>query len=408
MTTTSQLATILPKFKNKHLSHIAFLCGLRVTGKKSELVERLVAAAATTTATVKPQKSAKQSNDNKKPPLILSIDLGIRNLGFSLLTPVTTKIPTTTTLPLTAANIRAPPRVRLHAWQRRPLLLPADIAAISDPNPDPNNTDTAPAVLTPDPEPYSPASLAIAADRLTRRDVLPLKPTHVLIERQRWRSAGGSSVQEWTLRVNTLEAMLHASLRTLRELHYWDGEIISVAPERVTRFWPAPAVPVVAAVAKKEAKGKKSRKDVAVVVDEDGQEIEVEVDVDADADAAAPAGKTRINSKKHKIGVLTGWLRQGRASENEIVVPANPDTQSAVEQFRGKLSRVRRSKAAADDETAVVRDAGSRKIDDLTDSLLQGVAWLKWEENKKRLLTEEGLLQLLGTKILDEQVLDDV
>ena len=73
-----------------------------------------------------------------------------------------------------------------------------------------------------EPDPFSPASLARVTTALVRDALLPLRPTHVLIERQRFRSAGHAAVQEWTLRVNTLEAMLHAALRTVREYGLWD------------------------------------------------------------------------------------------------------------------------------------------------------------------------------------------
>ncbi|KAI1400396.1 Ydc2-catalyt-domain-containing protein [Hypoxylon fuscum] len=343
---SSKLATILPKFKSTQLKQLAFLCGVKGSGRKAELVERLRAIADARLA----------GRLAKKGKLILSIDLGIRNLGYSLLAPAA---PLASPEHLSIADLRRPPRIHLHAWQRREVLE--------------LESETIPL----DPERFSPASLAVAADRLVRRDLLPLKPTHVLIERQRWRSGGAAAVQEWTLRVNTLEAMLHASLRTLRELGHWKGEIVSVAPDRVTRFWPSPSEE------ENFPKVKRSRSTKGVV------------------GKVRKEAKSQQSSKKHKIGVLTSWL----AKDDSIILPANSDAEEAVKRFRTMLTGARRSKVT---EESLVREAGSRKLDDLTDCLLQGVAWLKWEENQTLLLREEGLMELLDSTILDEQeALDD-
>ncbi|KAI9893339.1 MAG: hypothetical protein M1814_000469 [Vezdaea aestivalis] len=48
---------------------------------------------------------------------------------------------------------------------------------------------------------------------------------------------GGPAVQEWTLRVNILEAMLHAVLRTLKEEGKLRAEVVGMSPARVAAFW---------------------------------------------------------------------------------------------------------------------------------------------------------------------------
>ncbi|KAI1444361.1 Ydc2-catalyt-domain-containing protein [Annulohypoxylon stygium] len=347
----STLDALLPKFKVAQLKQLAFLCGAKNSGRKAELVERLLTLA--------------QLPASKKKPLILSIDMGIRNLGYSLLSPaVSSPGRKKKSAPLTGEALRSPPRIDLHAWQRRELF---------DASPDEPI----------DPDQYSPTSLASAADRLIRQDLLPLKPTHVLIERQRWRSGGASTIFEWTVRVNTLEAMLHASLRTLRELGHWDGEIISIAPPSITRFWPAPPEDVVP----------KRRSRASKVTEGEGK---------------LRKGTNPMQSKKHKIGVLTGWLKMG--PKDQVILPGNSDIEGAVEQFRRKLSGVRKSRSRTA-EDGLAREAWPRKLDDLTDCLLQGVAWLKWEENKALLLDEKRIAELLDSDILDEEIdtsLDDV
>ncbi|OTB04205.1 hypothetical protein M426DRAFT_11827 [Hypoxylon sp. CI-4A] len=333
---------ILRKFKVAQLTQLAFLCGEKTSGSKQDIVERLIA--------IKNHGLLGGSSTPKNQHLILSIDMGIRNLGYSLLAPA--QPPMSPTLPtlstLGADDLRQPMRVHLHAWQRRELLDPLL-----------DNLD--------DPERYSPASLAIAADRLVRQDLLPLKPTHILIERQRWRSGGAAAVQEWTLRVNTLEAMLHASLRTLRELGQWDGEIVSVAPDRVTRFFPPPPPVTATSEESSQDSGGRSAKGVVAKVREEA--------------------KSQPNSKKHKISVLASWLTRERGSE--VILPANRGVEDAVKQFRTKLAGGRRSRVKKP-----IEDEIPKKLDDLTDSLLQGVAWLKWQENKTLILRDEELAEL--------------
>lgn len=79
------------------------------------------------------------------------------------------------------------------------------------------NASTTTATSTREPnEQFTPANLASIANHLATNVLLPLKPTHILIERQRFRSGGGSAVLEWTLRVNTLESMFFAVFECLR------------------------------------------------------------------------------------------------------------------------------------------------------------------------------------------------
>ena len=66
---------------------------------------------------------------------------------------------------------------------------------------------------------FEPANLARTAHALVIDNWLPWNPDCILIERQRFRSFGGAMVLEWTLRVNMLEAMIFAVLRTLEAEH---------------------------------------------------------------------------------------------------------------------------------------------------------------------------------------------
>ncbi|CAK7263796.1 hypothetical protein SEPCBS119000_000669 [Sporothrix epigloea] len=152
--------------------------------------------------------------------------MGVRNLAYCLLQ-VDSK-----------ANRRdGRPVPQLVVWERLSLIGGERMAAG-------NGTASAelPAVA------FSPPSMAAVAARLVRDRLLPLAPTHILIERQRFRSGGGAAVLEWTVRVNSLEAMLHGIL-AYQQLGASDTvnkskekgnspfqAIQAVSPQRVSQF----------------------------------------------------------------------------------------------------------------------------------------------------------------------------
>ncbi|MCJ1481619.1 hypothetical protein MMC06_001778 [Schaereria dolodes] len=168
-------------------------------------------------------------------------------------------------------------------------------------------------------------------------------PNHILIERQRFRSMGGSAVQEWTLRVNMFEAMLYAVLKTMKEQGVWKGQVWPVAPNKVAKFW---------------------------LSNEDGN------------------GKSKSESKSkgnkgQKIELVKTWLEnktsidlQGGAKKMGAAYLANARG--------GKRTPGPRTLRLEEDVDHFTEDSIG-KLDDLADCLLQGVAWIEWETNKKRL-----------------------
>lgn len=237
---------------------------------------------------------------------ILSIDIGIRNLAFSLLTP-----------PRSQAGLPT-----VHAWTRMALS----------------------AKSTEVPEDFSPAAMSQVAASLVAQHLLPLRPSHVLIERQRFRSAGSPTVFEWTLRANVLEAMLYATFSTLRLTGQWDGMLVPVFPKRVSSFLLAPQV------AADQSDSTRTKRHLAI--------------------------------KKEKIDLVGSWL----ASE-EAMLFASKRTKVTAEQFLrrwkgGRAGKV--SKGAQDMQDCELSGACPElgtKLDDLADCLLQGIAWLRWQVN---------------------------
>ncbi|KAI0539374.1 mitochondrial resolvase Ydc2 [Xylaria digitata] len=368
------LGAIPRSLRVEQLKRLSFLCGLPVGGRKDELIARLTAAR----STPPPVRS-------RSGPVVLSIDLGIRNLAFSLLTPVSP--PASASRKANAKSKKqsstnqspsflstSPPTIKLHAWQRLSLLNTTNNGSTQDGNEDAPDVDTSAGF-------FAPAALAKTANAFLQETVLQLNPlpTHILIERQRWRSGGAAAIQEWTVRVNTLEAMLHASLRTLREVNVWKGEVVSIRPERVGQLF---------LDTKKPDTGEDTVQDE--VIEED--------DVDATGRKSrkkkASGRKTSAEAKKLKIDLLGRWLGQG----DLIIGPSNVETGHMLDAYRDVLKGTRRSKSkriGGEGETEKKPVTLDKKLDDLTDSLLQGMAWLRWQENTALLRLENGVEQLL-------------
>ena len=200
-------------------------------------------------------------------------------------------------------------------------------------------------------EPFDPQTYAAYAHNLVTsllsRAASP--PTDILIERQRFRSGGGSAVQEWTLRVNMFEAMLWAVLKAL-----WAGSVWAVEPARVARFWCAGKE-----LSGKEVEKGKSRKEVEKWKIRKGM---------------------AAKSKEEKIVIVERWLKEGGVVELSGTARATAEAYLAKRASNGGKGR----------EVAGEGVEKLGKLDDLADCLLQGMAWVKWEENRRKIL-EEGV-----------------
>ncbi|KAI1147544.1 mitochondrial resolvase Ydc2 [Nemania diffusa] len=362
--------SVIPRtLRAEQLKRLSFLCGLPLSGRKDELIARLTAAASHPAAPPPKPRTG---------PVILSIDLGIRNLAFSLLTPVVPSTRKTGTKSKKATSPvllgTSPPAIKLHAWQRLSLLEGPASASSQDGDED---VLEVPATTT---EAFSPAALAKTANAFLQDTVLQLKPlpTHILIERQRWRTGGAAAIQQWTVRVNTLEAMLHASLHTLRDLGAWDGDVVCIQPQRVGQLF-------------------LDGLDLGTKTVAQTEEPE---DDDADASTSKPrrrragGAKSNAEAKKLKIELLAGWLGQG----DLVVQPGNVKAGHMLDAYRRASdgTKRKRSKRVAKENAEGGALTLDRKLDDLTDSLMQGMAWLRWQDNTALLGLENGVEKLLG------------
>jgi len=312
--------------------------GSKTTGNKSQLITRLQRD-----LTHNPRR---RKEHGTHPQRILSVDMGIKNLAFCV-----AEIPQTKPSTMDHEIPSTPPPMHIKTWQR--------ISLLSQPKPpNPNQTTSAntetPAAQPPNDEEndtYTPSALSTTALGLVKNILLPHKPSTILIERQRFRSANAAAVQEWTLRVNLLEGMIWAILRALG---HGDGGVMgveSVSPARVAGFW-------VQGTGTGTGTGKGKGK-----------------------------GKGRVE-KGDKIGVVGRWL------EDEVGVRFEGEAERVREAFLGKCRGVvkEKKKVPMVELDAARRERGGEgerrvedigKLDDLADCLLQAAAWVKWRGNRR-------------------------
>ncbi|KAG9245476.1 mitochondrial putative cruciform cutting endonuclease 1 [Calycina marina] len=318
------------------LKLLAHKCGTASSGTKRVLIQRLhdeIAHAASSSAAHK---------------RVLSIDMGIRNLAYCIL-----DIPAHSGLAKETFAKDKEYVPRILAWER---------LAVST---KPETAEDGKRLK----EAFDPATLSTIAYELLRESLLKENPTHVLIERQRFRSMGGSHVLEWTLRVNMFESILHAVLRTLKGEGGWKGEVVSVAPGRVGPFWLS---------ALDDTKTSKRKA------------VDIEIEVGTGLKKTRKSISAKVQNKGIKIDLVRRWLEAG-----DIVALGNEGVEKTGKQYIDKWDR------------GVGRVLGSRngdkvdtgKLDDLADCLLQGMAWIKWEHNK-RLAMRDGVEQFLDVPVV--------
>ncbi|KAK1143093.1 hypothetical protein N8T08_006977 [Aspergillus melleus] len=194
-------------------------------------------------------------------------------------------------------------------------------------------------------EEFYPLALAPRAYTIVTALLDAYKPTHVLIERQRTRSQNGSSVLESTLRVGVFEGMLYSIFLTLARERPGTAApmVVPVEPQRVARF-----------LAQKSEEGVQ------------GYRIK----------EIAPNG------------LLHRWI--------DAYLNKWPGLD------KGTSSRRRSPKRKAVDKKTLHEDEVLRevpKLDDLADSLVQGVTWLDWMRTRDRVAREgESMLGLSDGK----------
>lgn len=382
MTTTTR--TALSTLKQADLKRLAFLTGLHSTGTKTSLT--------TTLRHELPRpRVAGVTPPSRTTPKILSIDMGIRNLAYCVLdlhkgTEFLRHRPDQADFlgvdgKGTDVVSDILPHLTLTAWQRlvvneTPPLPSAESASAEDAtsvtNVPPNDSTSTTA--------YEPLAYAKLAYKLVSNLLITHKPTTVIIERQRWRSGGASSVLEWTIRVNMFEGMICAVLETLRQLWLLRGQaaesnaqsrsegrrddalmgleqfpdVYSVSPKRVFDFW-----------SDKENTGQQAASE-----GEEGLKGDERVNL-----------KSSKAQKQLKISIVESWLRSH-------ALQCDSEAAAIRDAFLDKLFKQKGSKSRPKSDAIA---ATVEKLDDLADCLLQGVTWVQWEANRNAVLPQLDL-----------------
>lgn len=440
------------KLKNEHLTKLLIAIGGRSSGTKGVLIERLGWECAraklpsssldygfTSGRNLEGLKSTRGLTGSKlsdgstglaprKDTIrVLSIDMGIKNLAFCVCDVPVSSAPTRKTLSKggkkTRGNTQSESTLELSvvAWKRiavtgstTPIGRKKKKVVSGDVDVEEKEKKTSPAAIEGD-DPFSPMQLSKTAYKLVREVLLPYNPDTILIERQRFRSGGGSAVQEWTVRVNMFESMIWAVLTTLKKealaaqteanddgIEEGEGEdsltrpqIWDVSPMRVATFWISKEVQKLAertnlglGDVKKGRKKVEKREKVDLVqrwilADAEGIEINEAVTISfedgaaqtRDAFMASKSGPNRKSAALRKIKEPKEPKERKKTKEEKkekIVIPLVQISQVPGLPFAGVQSIV--------GEEALL-DIG--KLDDLADCLLQAGAWMKWEGNRR-------------------------
>ncbi|KAJ5811127.1 DNA-binding SAP [Penicillium robsamsonii] len=354
---------------------------------------------------------------------ILSIDMGIQNLAFAHLLVPRSNAPG---VGIDTAHPRAPV---LTAWHRLAIseisslnLIPGDNTGLVKPaesiSGSDGATESSQSILPIGTEKDSPAKIAKStkeenlyypdiyaenAYTLIASLIAAYRPTHVLIERQRFRSGGGSAVLEWTLRVGIMEGMLYAVLQTLRQERGGDvADLVvrGVEPSRVVRYWleggSGSSIPGKGKVGEKSEVEKKTKKLNAREVKKAKIDI-VGRWLSAAMQNTNACPDTDDGLKRLELGI---------AADNKIVLadqsvsPALHGVagaymrkwqgQTQTKKGKGKGSRSPSPISPQSDIGDEVGAVDPKKLDDLADCLLQGVTWVEWQITRER-IAKEGL-----------------
>ncbi|KAI9829216.1 MAG: hypothetical protein M1826_005811 [Phylliscum demangeonii] len=365
--------------KLAQLKQVAVRCGIPSSGTKTVLAARVVDGLAEEEGGGSRCTRVGKKGGGER---IVSIDMGIRNLAYCCIE-----------VPAPACSSSSTPRrppLQVRAWtctsvSAKPATATAATATAA----------TATAATTTK-ESFEPATYAQHAYSFLAGVLRQHAPTRVLIERQRYRSMGAAAVQEWTVRVNMFEGMLHAVLQTLAREKRWPGEVQSVLPAKVAAFW----------IESSERGKRKTKKG-------EGEE-EVE-----SATAATTRKRTKTKAKARakaaKVDLVARWLQRRAPAvngdvdnddDNHPVAFTSPHAAAMAAGYaakwtngkaraglggaRNRSRKTAASKAAAVDEGQQQQDAEPEeiaKLDDLADCLLQAVAWVRWQQNRRALRT---------------------
>lgn len=269
---------------------------------------------------------------------IVSLDMGIRNLAYAHLT-------ASAKGDQNAGSFIEYGTPTLQSWRR--ISIPGAASQMAEENSSYSKDESDDSAMSSAPsasskstltkESFEPRDYAVYAYDFVKQIITHHSPTHVLIERQRFRSGGNSAVQEWTIRVGVFEGMLYAALKTLIEETKAHIVVEPVLPARVNRYW----------------------------LDK--------TDATAQPVQAKSTGKA---VKKAKIDLVGRLLREADTRQGRMVV--SDGVKPVADGLLSKLAKKKGTRGKSE-------NSETTKLDDLSDCLLQGLAWIDWSNNRSRL-----------------------
>lgn len=370
--------------------------GEATSGTKDVLQTRLL------TGILRDKMPRLHNKSSKKETRILSIDMGIRNLAYCV---ADVRNPTRDH-PITEMHISDWTRLDLSEAFRDHFVGNTQEALLEEVPPE-GQTDS---------ELYTPENLSRMAYWFLDRLLRDARPDVILIERQRWRSASSPSIQQWTLRVNSLEAIMWAVLTTFKSAGAgnqvkFDGSIHAVDPKRVGHFWLDDVNPIQTPPenSKKKKKMPKSTLESEEIAEEDDE-------VSKTTTGTKKPSRSKAE-KKAKIHLLQSWLDPdslSTASFDKEKYPAyrlhpridfsfSPGSAADYATRQALLYATERPKGPGASKTDL------KKVDDVTDCFLQAAAWVAWDLNLTNLKPQvdelrEALEEKLGRKVRGSQL----
>ena len=372
--------------KLTQLRKLACSLGTPISGTKRALAEAMCGVLGRSRFPIASIRGRDGGGSGSGAVRILSVDMGIRNLAACLL-----EVPGGWKgLGIKRGKDRHTMMVpSVIAWQRMSIL-PTTTTNIESkpgetPPPQPPTPPTPQTVESFSASTFSHHAHSLA---LTLLHLSPPLPHQILIETQRYRSHGGAAVQEWTLRVNMLESMLWGCLRTLAELGVWgvkDGRVVTgegkevveqggeviegINPGKVVGFWEGLLAEYgVAKVEKLQTTYAESKKSKTRVV----------------KSLLCPPYMRTQSSPPSCGGTGMPLFELGTEQAREtagLFLEMGGDGGKVGAKVKKPLVVGKRSKKQP-----------KGKLDDLADCLLQGLAWVKWEEGRRRVISGKGVL----------------
>ncbi|OKL59181.1 hypothetical protein UA08_05664 [Talaromyces atroroseus] len=386
---TATLDQYLTTLKATQLKALARATGIPSSGRKDVLRKRI---GEDVSMSVFLRHDPQHGDAGKKELSVLSIDMGIQNLAVAHLVVRDGLSASSSSSSSSSSSLGQPGSVMLNAWHRigvqeltrrhqqgkiskdpeseeeEPLqfILPAAAfrtfsttqtqKSTDEKSNIPKGIETVEGKINFDPE-----SLSLSAFILLSALLKAYKPTHILIERQRFRSGGQRAVLEWSLRVGVFEGMVHAVLRTMREIECYadaDGlQVYGISPARVMQFWDNDNDSRDETVQKNAKSVKKLKMDII------GELLM--------SSSSTSRSKQEADSR---ISALSSWGFDVNTATTQKVVDAY------LARWNGSNGK-KRTKDGSDKNQDRIE-----KMDDLADCLLQGLTWLEWQARRARVI----------------------